>query len=194
MKVVLVLIGKTDEKYLETGIAKYVDRLKHYIPFEIKIIPDIKNTKNLSESQQKEKEGELIMQHFQPGDEVILLDEGGKLMSSRGFAGFMEQKLLRGLKRLVFVVGGPYGFSEEVYSRSNGKVSLSKMTFSHQMVRLIFTEQLYRAMTILKKSTISSRLEIYKYAKSFITFCFNMASTVIGCNYYCYNALFVGLL
>lgn len=150
MKVVLVLIGKTDEKYLDTGIKKYVDRLIHYIPFEIKIIPDIKNTKSLSEIQQKEKEGELILQQFQPGDEVILLDEGGKLMSSREFAGFMEQKLLRGLKRLVFVVGGPYGFSEQVYAQSKGKVSLSKMTFSHQMVRLIFTEQLYRAMTILK--------------------------------------------
>ncbi len=150
MKVVLVLIGKTDEKYLEIGINKYVDRLKHYIPFEIKIIPDLKNTKNLSEIQQKEKEGELILQQIQPGDEVVLLDEGGKLFSSREFAGFMEQKLLRGLKRLVFVVGGPYGFSNQVYSQSNGKISLSKMTFSHQMVRLIFTEQLYRAMTILK--------------------------------------------
>ncbi|MCW3807091.1 23S rRNA (pseudouridine(1915)-N(3))-methyltransferase RlmH [Plebeiibacterium marinum] len=150
MKVILILIGKTDEKYLETGIAKYFDRLKHYIPFEINIIPDIKNTKNMSEIQQKEKEGDLILQHIQPGDELVLLDEGGKMMSSRGFAGFMEQKLLRGLKRLVFVVGGPYGFSDKVYEKSNGKISLSKMTFSHQMVRLIFTEQLYRAMTILK--------------------------------------------
>jgi 23S rRNA (pseudouridine1915-N3)-methyltransferase len=150
MKAVLLLIGKTDEKYLETGIKKYVDRLGHYIPFELKIIPDIKNTKNLTPEQQKIKEGDLLMQQFVAGDEVILLDEGGKIFSSREFAGFVEQKQLRGLKRLVFVVGGPYGFSQEVYERSNGKVSLSRMTFSHQMVRLIFTEQLYRAMTILK--------------------------------------------
>ncbi|TLX70860.1 23S rRNA (pseudouridine(1915)-N(3))-methyltransferase RlmH [Labilibacter sediminis] len=150
MKVVLVLIGKTDEAYLETGIRKYLDRLKHYIPFEMKIIPDLKNTKNLREDQQKNKEGELILQQLQAGDEVVLLDEGGKAFSSREFSGFIEQKSLRGLKRLVFVIGGPYGFSKEVYSKANGKVSLSRMTFSHQMIRLIFTEQLYRAMTILK--------------------------------------------
>ncbi len=150
MKVVLVLIGKTDEKYIDTGIKKYLDRLKHYIPFEMRIIPDIKNTKKLSVEQQKITEGQLIIQQFQPGDEIILLDEGGKEYSSREFSGFMEQKLLRGLKRLVFVVGGPYGFSNEVYQKSNGKLSLSRMTFSHQMVRLIFAEQLYRAMTILK--------------------------------------------
>ncbi len=150
MKAVLLLIGKTDEKYLETGIKKYVDRLGHYLPFELKIIPDIKNTKNLTAEQQKIKEGDLLMQQFVAGDEVILLDEEGKIFSSREFADFVEQKQLRGLKRLVFVVGGPYGFSQQVYDRSNGKVSLSRMTFSHQMVRLIFTEQLYRAMTILK--------------------------------------------
>lgn len=150
MKVILVLIGKTDEAYLETGIRKYMDRLKHYIPFEMKVIADIKNTKNLSEEQQKNKEGELILQQIMAGDEVILLDEGGKDFSSREFAGFMEQKLIRGLKRLIFVIGGPYGFSLDMYNRSNGKVSLSKMTFSHQMVRLIFVEQMYRAMTILK--------------------------------------------
>jgi len=150
MKVVLVLIGKTDEKYLDTGIQKYIERLKHYIPFEMKLIPDLKKTKNLSEEQQKNKEGELILQQFQPGDEIILLDEGGKQFTSREFAGFVEQKLLKGIKRLVFVVGGPYGFSKDIYSKSDGKLSLSKMTFSHQMVRLIFAEQLYRAMTILK--------------------------------------------
>ncbi|WP_075591216.1 23S rRNA (pseudouridine(1915)-N(3))-methyltransferase RlmH [Labilibacter marinus] len=150
MKVILVLIGKTDEAYLDTGIGKYIDRLKHYIPFEMRVIPDLKNTKKLSEEQQKNKEGELIMQQFQPGDEVILLDEGGKLLSSREFSVFMEQKMLRGIKRLVFVIGGPYGFSKDVYQKAVGKLSLSKMTFSHQMVRLIFTEQLYRAMTILK--------------------------------------------
>lgn len=150
MKVILVLIGKTDEAYLETGIRKYMDRLRHYIPFEMKVIADIKNTKNLSEEQQKNKEGELILQQIVAGDEVILLDEGGKDLSSREFAGFMEQKLIHGLKRLIFVIGGPYGFSLDMYNRSNGKVSLSKMTFSHQMVRLIFVEQMYRAMTILK--------------------------------------------
>ncbi len=150
MKVILVIVGKTDEAYLETGINKYVDRLKHYIPFEIKLIPDIRNTRKLSEDQQKVKEGELILQQVSPGDEVVLLDEGGKQYSSRQFSEFMEQKLLRGIKRLIFVIGGPYGFSPDVYNKSQGKLSLSKMTFSHQMVRLIFTEQLYRAMTILK--------------------------------------------
>jgi 23S rRNA (pseudouridine1915-N3)-methyltransferase len=150
MKVIFIVIGKTDEAYLDKGIQKYLDRLKHYIPFEMKVISDLKKTRNLSEEQQKTKEGELILQQLQAGDEVILLDEGGKVFSSREFAGFMEQKLLRGLKRLVFIVGGPYGFSKDVYNRSNAKVSLSKMTFSHQMVRLIFVEQLYRAMTILK--------------------------------------------
>ncbi len=150
MKIILVLIGKTDESYLETGIKKYIDRLKHYIPFEIKVIPDIKNSKNMSEDQQKNKEGELILQQIQAGDEVFLLDEGGKEYSSRGFAGFVERKLLQGIKRVIFVIGGPYGFSKDVYDKANGKISLSKMTFSHQMVRLIFAEQLYRAMTILK--------------------------------------------
>ncbi len=150
MKVVLVLIGKTDDAYLETGITKYIDRLKHYIPFDIRVIPDLKNTKKLSEQQQKTKEGDLILQQIQPGDEIILLDEKGKTFTSREFSGFMEQRLLHGTKRLVFIIGGPYGFSQGVYNKANGKISLSKMTFSHQMVRLIFTEQLYRAMTILK--------------------------------------------
>ncbi len=150
MKIIIVVIGKTDEAYLNTGITKYHDRIKHYIPLEMKIIPDLKNTKSLSEEQQKNKEGELILQQIQPTDELILLDEGGKDFSSRAFAGFMEQKLLLGIKRIVFVVGGPYGFSDDVYNRATTKLSLSKMTFSHQMVRLIFTEQLYRAMTILK--------------------------------------------
>ncbi|WP_282038232.1 23S rRNA (pseudouridine(1915)-N(3))-methyltransferase RlmH [Saccharicrinis aurantiacus] len=150
MKVVLVVIGKTDEQYLEKGISKFIDRLKHYVPFEMKVITDIKNTKNMKALQQKQKEGELILAQLQSGDELILLDEGGKSFSSRGFSNFMEQKMLRGLKRLVFVIGGPYGFSDEVYKKSNGKVSLSAMTFSHQMVRLIFVEQIYRAFTILK--------------------------------------------
>ncbi len=150
MKIIIVVIGKTDEAYLNTGIAKYLDRIKHYIPLEMKVIPDLKNTKSLSEEQQKNKEGELILQQIQPTDKLVLLDEEGKVFSSRAFASFMEQKLLLGIKRLVFVIGGPYGFSEDVYKRATAKVSLSKMTFSHQMVRLIFAEQLYRSMTILK--------------------------------------------
>jgi 23S rRNA (pseudouridine1915-N3)-methyltransferase len=116
----------------------------------MKTISDIKNSKNLSEDQQKEKEGELILQQISTSDELFLLDEQGIEVSSVEFARFLEKKMISGIKRLVFVIGGPYGFSQNVYSRANGKVSLSKMTFSHQMVRLIFLEQLYRAMTILK--------------------------------------------
>ena len=150
MKAVLVVIGKTDENYLSTGIEKYLNRLKHYISFEFKIIPDLKKTKNLSENQQKNLEGNNIIQTFNSGDYIILLDEKGKEYSSVDFSEFIEKRMLSGVKRLVFVIGGPYGFSDEVYLKANGKISLSKMTFSHQMVRLIFTEQLYRAMTILK--------------------------------------------
>lgn len=150
MKVVLVVIGKTDEAYLQTGIDKYEKRLKHYIGYEMKVIPDLKKTKNLSENQQKTMEGQLIIQSFQPGDHVILLDEKGRDYTSVDYSKMIEKRMLAGLKRLVFVIGGPYGFSDEVYAKANGKISLSKMTFSHQMVRLIFAEQLYRAMTILK--------------------------------------------
>ena len=150
MKVCLLVIGKTDETYLQKGIELFLKRIPHYISFEMKAIPDIKNTKNLSEDQQKEKEGELILQQISSSDELFLLDEQGMEVSSVEFARFLEKKMISGIKRLVFVIGGPYGFSENVYSRANGKVSLSKMTFSHQMVRLIFLEQLYRAMTILK--------------------------------------------
>ncbi len=150
MKAVLVVIGKTDEAYLQTGIDKYQQRLKHYLPYEIKIIPDLKKTKNLSENQQKTLEGNLILQNFQPGDHIILLDEKGKDYSSVDFSKLLEKRMLAGIKRLVFVIGGPYGFSDDVYAKANDKLSLSKMTYSHQMVRLIFSEQLYRAMTILK--------------------------------------------
>jgi 23S rRNA (pseudouridine1915-N3)-methyltransferase len=125
-------------------------RIPHYVSFEMKVIPDIKNAKNMSEEQQKDKEGELILQQILPSDELILLDENGLEASSVDFARFLEKKMLSGIKRLVFVIGGPYGFSGSVYSRAIGKISLSKMTFSHQMVRLIFAEQLYRAFTILK--------------------------------------------
>lgn len=150
MKICLLVIGKTDEAYLQKGMEVFLKRIPHYISFELKAIPDIKNSKNLSEEQQKEKEGELILQQINSSDELFLLDENGLEFSSVEFARFLEKKMIAGNKRLVFVIGGPYGFSSSMYARANGKVSLSKMTFSHQMVRLIFLEQLYRAMTILK--------------------------------------------
>jgi len=150
MKITLLVIGKTDEEYLRKGLEIFTGRIPHYILFEMKIIADIKNSKNLSEEQQKEKEGELILQQVQGSDELFLLDENGTELTSVEFARFLEKKMISGIKRLVFVIGGPYGFAKSVYARANGKVSLSKMTFSHQMVRLIFTEQLYRALTILK--------------------------------------------
>lgn len=150
MKVLLLVIGKTDESYLEIGIRKYTDRLVHYLPFELKVIPDLKKRKSLSESQQKSMEGELILAQLQASDELILLDENGRQFSSRGFSEILEKHMINGSKRLVFVVGGPYGFSEEIYKRASSKLSLSAMTFSHQMVRLIFVEQLYRALSIIR--------------------------------------------
>ncbi|HEX7583596.1 MAG TPA: 23S rRNA (pseudouridine(1915)-N(3))-methyltransferase RlmH [Prolixibacteraceae bacterium] len=150
MKICLLVIGKTDEAYLQKGIEIFLKRIPHYISFEMKVIPDLKNSKNLSEEQQKEKEGELIIQQLIASDELFLLDEEGIENSSVEFAHFLEKKMISGIKRLVFVIGGPYGFSGTIYSRANGKLSLSRMTFSHQMVRLIFAEQLYRALTILK--------------------------------------------
>lgn len=150
MKIKFIVIGKTDQSYLKEGIDIFVKRVSHYVPFEYQIIPDIKNTRKLSQDQQKQKEGELILAQIKPGDELILLDEKGKDLRSTEFARFLEKKMLSGLKNLVFAVGGPYGFSSDVYQAASGKVSLSKMTFSHQMVRLVFSEQLYRAFTILK--------------------------------------------
>ncbi|HAH23037.1 MAG TPA: 23S rRNA (pseudouridine(1915)-N(3))-methyltransferase RlmH [Prolixibacteraceae bacterium] len=150
MKICLLVIGKTDQDYLQKGLGIFMKRIPHYIPFEMKVIADLKNSRNLSEEQQKEKEGELILQQVLSPDELFLLDEQGLEASSVEFARFLEKKMLSGIKKLVFVIGGPYGFSPAVYARSNGKISLSKMTFSHQMVRLIFAEQLYRAFTILK--------------------------------------------
>ena len=149
MKIALIVIGKTDAGYFVEAINEYKNRLVHYIPFEMEVIPDIKNVKNLSESQQKEKEGELIAKALQPGDVVVLLDEHGKEMRSVEFARWMEKKLVNVNKRLVFIIGGPYGFSQKVYDAAHEKISMSKMTFSHQMIRLIFVEQIYRAMTIL---------------------------------------------
>lgn len=149
MKISLVVIGKTDAGYLIEAIEEYKSRLTHYIPFEMEVIPDVKNAKNLSEAQQKEKEGEMILKTLQPGDYLVLLDDKGKEYTSMQFSAYLEKKMHSVPKRLVFVVGGPYGFSEAVYGATSEKISLSKMTFSHQMVRLIFIEQIYRAMTIL---------------------------------------------
>ena len=150
MNIKLIAIGKTDNKSLQTLIDEYSKRLSFYIKFNLEIIPDIKNVKNLSESQQKEKEGELILSKISPTDELILLDENGTTFSSVGFSDYLQKKMNSGVKSLVFIIGGPYGFSEEVYKKSQGKISLSSMTFSHQMVRLFFIEQLYRGFTILK--------------------------------------------
>lgn len=150
MKIKLMAIGKTDAKNLQTLIETYQNRLKHYINFELEIIPDIKNVKNLSESQQKEKEGELILKKITATDVLILLDEKGIEFRSIEFSKYLQKKMNSGIKQLVFVIGGPYGFSEAVYKKSQGKISLSKMTFSHQMIRLFVVEQLYRAFTILK--------------------------------------------
>lgn len=149
MKTLLLLIGKTQNKHFVAGISDYTERISHYMPFEIKVIPDLKNAKNLSEAQQKEKEGELILKELQESDTVVLLDEHGKELRSIEYADWLERKQAT-TRRLVFIIGGPYGFSPAVYQRANDKLSLSKMTFSHQMVRLIFTEQLYRACTIIK--------------------------------------------
>ncbi len=150
MTIKLLTIGKTDDAALQNLIDTYVNRLGHYNKFELEIIPDLKKTKNLSLDQQKTAEGKLILDKLSPSDFVVLLDENGKQFSSEGFSEYIQKRLNSGMKQLIFIIGGPYGFSEEVYSRANGKLSLSKMTFSHQMVRLFFVEQLYRAFTILR--------------------------------------------
>lgn len=150
MQITLIAIGKTDNTDLERLIAIYEKRLQHYVKFQLQVIPDIKNSKNLSEAQQKEKEGELILGQIQNSDVLVLLDEKGKQYTSVEFSQFLQKKMNSGIKNLVLVIGGPYGFSDAVYNRSNGKISLSKMTFSHQMVRLFFVEQLYRGFTILR--------------------------------------------
>ena len=149
MQIKLLAIGKTDSTNLNSLIQDYSKRLLHYIKFELEIIPDLKNAKNLSQEQQKNKEGELILSKLSKSDVLILLDENGKQLDSVAFASYLQKHMNSGIKSLYFVIGGPYGFSEEVYSRANGKLSLSKMTFSHQMVRLIFLEQFYRALTIM---------------------------------------------
>ena len=150
MNIKLLAIGKTDNKNLQSLIEDYTKRLSFYIKFDLEIIPDIKNVKNLSESQQKDKEGDLILAKITSTDHLILLDENGKTFSSIAFSDELQKKMNSGIKTLVFVIGGPYGFSKNVYNKSFGKISLSKMTFSHQMVRLFVIEQLYRGYTILK--------------------------------------------
>lgn len=149
MKTTLVLIGKTDNKHISACINDYVERISHYMPFDITTLPDIKNTKNLTEEQQKEQEGKTIMKLLQPSDYVVLLDEHGKELRSIEFAQWIEKKQITA-RRLIFIIGGPYGFSPTLYQRANELLSLSRLTFSHQMVRLIFTEQIYRACTIIK--------------------------------------------
>ena len=144
-----MVVGRTVEPYFVTDINEYVQRTRRYLSFDMEVIPELKNTKSISEEVQKEKEGELILKSLQPGDVVVLLDEGGKEMRSIEFANYMEKKMNSVNKRLVFIIGGPYGFSQKVYAAAHEKISLSRMTFSHQMVRLIFVEQLYRAMNIL---------------------------------------------
>jgi len=150
MQIKLIAIGKTDNCAIISLMEEYNKRLNFYIKFEIEVIPDLKNSKSLSETLQKEKEGELILKKLVSADELIILDERGKSYSSVDFSGFLQKKMNSGLKQLIFVIGGPYGFSEEIYARATGKLSISKMTFSHQMIRPFFIEQLYRGFTILR--------------------------------------------
>ncbi|MDR6736052.1 23S rRNA (pseudouridine(1915)-N(3))-methyltransferase RlmH [Sphingobacterium sp. 2149] len=150
MKITLLCIGKTDEKYLLEGIEKYTKRLKFYVNFSIVVLPDIKNVKSLSAEQQKDREALLILKQLQPQDFVVLLDEHGKEFRSLEFSAYLEKMMIQSVQHLVFVIGGPYGFDQKIYDRAKSKISLSKMTFSHQMIRLFFTEQLYRAFSIMK--------------------------------------------
>lgn len=149
MKITLLVVGKTTDTHIELLIQEYQKRLAHYIPFNIQVIPELKNTKALTPEQQKQTEGELILRTINSSTDLVLLDEHGKEFRSIEFADYVQKRMSSG-RDVVFVVGGPYGFSEAVYQRANGRISLSKMTFSHQMVRLFFVEQLYRAMTILR--------------------------------------------
>lgn len=149
MKILLIAVGKTDKKLISQLIDEYIKRINFYIPIELKALPDVKKSKNLSEKEQKILEGHSIKKCLQPSDYIVLLDDKGKQLTSKDFAKYIENKTTSVSKRLVFLIGGPYGFSEEIVAVSNEKLSLSKMTLTHQMVRLLFTEQIYRAMTIL---------------------------------------------
>lgn len=150
MKITLLMVGKTSHDGLQKLILEYQQQLAHYITYDTLVVPELKNIKNLSIAEQKEREADLILKQLDHSDEVIVLDENGKMVSSVEFSKFLENKMLNSVKRIVFVIGGPFGFSPRVYNRANQQLSLSAMTFSHQMIRLLFTEQLYRAMTILK--------------------------------------------
>ncbi len=149
MKICLFVVGKTNHNYLSPGIDDYTRRVNHYVPFSIQFIADAKNTRNMTQAQQKVAEGQNLLANFEASDYVVLLDEHGKEMKSIEFSAYIEKKMQNVPKRLVFVVGGPYGFSEDVYNRANEKISLSKMTFPHDLIRLVFCEQLYRAYTIM---------------------------------------------
>lgn len=150
MKITLLTVGKTEDAYLKDGIEKYLKRLKHYIKLEVNDLPELKNTKALSPEQQKAREAEMLLKKITNTDYVVLLDENGAELSSQQFADYINKKNIGSVQNLVFIVGGPYGFDQSIYQRANDKLSLSRMTFSHQMVRLFFTEQLYRAFTIIK--------------------------------------------
>ena len=149
MKTELIMVGKTTDKHFVALIDEYVKRVGHYMPFSLTVIPELKATRSLTEEQQRQAEGEQILRLLQPGDTVVLLDEHGQELRSVELARWLEQKR-QTARRLVFVIGGPYGFSPAVYARANEQLSLSRLTFSHQMVRLVFVEQLYRACTIIK--------------------------------------------
>ena len=153
MKIVLLAVGKTDNSYWNDALKAYQERLTHYVPFDIEIIPHAKNAINMSETEQKKAEGAMLVKSLQPGDSCVLLDERGKEFTSVQFASWLEKKMHAVPKRLVFLTGGPYGFSDEVYSQIPERMAISKMTFSHQMIRPIFVEQLYRAMTIIRNES-----------------------------------------
>ena len=148
-KIALIMVGKTAQKYVDEAVSEYVKRLKFYVSLEIIVIPELKDTKNTPISVQKQKEGEQVLKKIQDNDDVILLDEKGSEFTSVEYAAFLEKRLVAS-KRIVFVIGGAFGFSPEMYARANSKISLSQMTFSHQIIRILFTEQLYRAFTIMK--------------------------------------------
>ena len=151
MKISLIVVGKTTDKAVIMGVEKYLKRMKRYISFKTEVIPALKNTKNISEKEIKHKEGELILNKLQAGDFLVLLDENGKEYNSVSFASFIEKKMIHGTRHLVFLIGGAYGFSEAVYQKSQHKIALSQMTFSHQIIRMIFMEQIYRVFTIINK-------------------------------------------
>ncbi len=150
MKIVIIAVGKTSTGYVACGVEEFLKRANRYVPTELLVIPDVKSSKALSEDAQKQQEGRSIISALQPGDIVSLLDERGKELTSREFSSMIERRMVQGIKRLVFIIGGPYGFSNEVYERADSKLSLSRMTFTHEMVRLFFMEQIYRAMTIMR--------------------------------------------